>query len=797
MGKSLLIVESPAKSKTIQKYLGHDFEVLASYGHLRDLPHKGKPVDPDNDFQMIYEITADHQRYVAAIVSAAKRSDTIYLATDMDREGEAISWHILEILKERHLVKGKTIHRVTFSEITKSAVTKAVANPRDLDLNLINAQQARRALDYLVGYNLSPVLWKKVKAGLSAGRVQSPALRMMVEREDEIQAFVPKDYWTLEGVFAKGIEFATKLTKYNGSKVEQFSFDVEEAALVAKATLERALNGKSRVKSVTRSQRTRKPYAPFTTSTLQQDAANRLGFNSQRTMRTAQTLYEGLNVGTGESIGLITYMRTDAVNLSDDAIAEIRGYIASRDPSLLPDSKVVYYNKSKNAQEAHEAIRPSSVLRTPQSIKQYLDSDQFRLYELIWKRAVACQMKPAIMNTLSIEFAAPTPGGESTFKATGSAVAFAGFLSVYAPAKRDDDEDTRLPDLAEGDVVDVKGIVLTAHATEPPPRYNEASTVKQLEALGIGRPSTYASILETLKKRNYVEMDGQKFVPTEIGMAVGHFLSQHFEAYVDYQFTANLEDELDAVARGEKQWKPLLSEFWVPFIGRVKDRAENASRQEAKGRRLLGNDPVSGKPIFAFVGKYGGTLALGDLDAEKSKDPEKKVRFTSLPEGAHVNSITLEEALPEFRYPLDLGQGVNVRKGRNGLYLNQGETNASIPEGIDGVTITLTQALAAINERKEQVANRDVKDFGNGVKILNGKFGVYVTDGKINATIPKGIDPKAVTLEEAKDYLEKKAKAPAGGFRKGGFKKGKGKGKGGKSSGGKGKARPDADDLPM
>ncbi|HEY2624385.1 MAG TPA: type I DNA topoisomerase, partial [Dyella sp.] len=569
MAKNLLIVESPAKAKTINKYLGKDFHVLASYGHVRDLKPKEGAVDPENGFAMAYEVIERNEKHVDAIAKAAKQADDIYLATDLDREGEAISWHISEILKERGLTEGKHLHRVVFSEITPKAIKAAVANPRQLSHDMVDAQQARRALDYLVGFNLSPVLWRKVQRGLSAGRVQSPALRMIAERELEIEAFVAREYWSVEAALRhpEG-DFTARLTKLNGKKFEQFDLTNEHDAMAARAALKEAAHGRLTVSDVGSKERKRRPAPPFTTSTLQQEAARKLGFSTSRTMKIAQGLYEGVALGSEGNVGLITYMRTDSVALSEDAVTEMRQLIA-RDfgAKALPDHPQVYKSKSKNAQEAHEAIRPTSAMQTPREVSAFLNEEQRKLYELIWKRTIACQMIHATLNTVSVEFALPhVAGGDASFRSTGTTVVDPGFLPVYEEGRDqkgadDEDEGRRLPKLAVGEQIALHDIQADQHFTEPPPRYSEASLVKTLEEHGIGRPSTYASIIQVLLNREYVLLDSRRFKPTDVGRAVSKFLTAHFARYVDYDFTAKLEDELDAVSRGEEAWVPLMERF--------------------------------------------------------------------------------------------------------------------------------------------------------------------------------------------------------------------------------------------
>ena len=569
MAKNLLIVESPSKAKTLKKYLGSDFEILASYGHVRDLVPKNGAVDPENDFAMKYQLVARNSKHIDAIVAAAKEAENLYLATDPDREGEAISWHLQEILKSKRGLKNLKAQRVVFHEITKSAVLEAIANPRELEVNLVDAQQARRALDYLVGFNLSPLLWKKIRRGLSAGRVQSPALRLICERENEIKAFVTQEYWSVHMDSHKGrSKFTAKLTHWKGDKLEQFSLPDE----ISQADVLKGLEGVSaEVTQVEKKKRSRNPAAPFTTSTMQQEAVRKLGMTTDRTMRTAQQLYEGVDVGQGAT-GLITYMRTDSLTLSNEALTEIRHYIENKiGPDYLPKEAKLYKTKAKNAQEAHEAIRPTSVYRTPEAVKPFLTADQFRLYQMIWQRSLACQMAPAKFDTTTVDISA----GEGMFRVTGQVQTFAGFLSVYEEGQddaEDDDENKKLPEMAAGDVLPVDKLYGEQHFTQAPPRYSEATLVKVLEEYGIGRPSTYASIISTLKDREYVTLEQKRFMPTDTGDIVNKFLTEHFAQYVDYHFTAKLEDQLDDIASGKRQWIPVLSQFWKGFHKQVEEK---------------------------------------------------------------------------------------------------------------------------------------------------------------------------------------------------------------------------------
>ena len=625
---NLVIVESPAKAKTIKKYLGKDFEVLASYGHVRDLVPKEGAVDPEHDFQMKYQPIERNDKHVKAISSKLKNADALYLATDPDREGEAISWHLYELLKNRKYLKGKPVHRVVFNEITKKAVQDAIAHPRELSMDLVNAQQARRALDYLVGFNLSPLLWKKIRRGLSAGRVQSPALRMIVEREEEIEAFRSREYWTVEADLKKeGAEFKAKLTQYGGDKVEQFTITEEKQAREVEKTLLEKAGGKLDVIKVTKKQRRRNPAAPFTTSTLQQEAARKLGFTTNRTMRVAQQLYEGVDIGNG-AVGLITYMRTDSVTLANEAVDEIRAYIGEKyGKDQVPDKPRVFKTKSKNAQEAHEAIRPTSILYHPKDIAKYLSKEQAKLYELIWKRTLASQMVHATLHTVAADLAA---GEGNIFRANGSTIVNPGFMAVYQEGQDDnkakDSDEKMLPPLKEGEQVDLLAIRPEQHFTEPPPRYSEASLVKALEEHGIGRPSTYASIISTLQDREYVELEKKRFHPTDVGRVVNKFLTNYFTQYVDYDFTAKLEDELDAVARGEEDWIPLLKKFWKPFKERIDHTQENVQRSDVTQEKMDENCPKCGSPLSIRLGRHGrfiGCTNYPDCDYTRDLNADK------------------------------------------------------------------------------------------------------------------------------------------------------------------------------
>jgi DNA topoisomerase-1 len=627
MAKHIVVVESPAKAKTLKKYLGKEFDIVASYGHVRDLVPKGGAVNPEHNFAMKYQLIEKNAKHVDGICALIKKAETLYLATDPDREGEAISWHLYELLKERKALAKQPVHRVVFHEITKSAVLAAIEHPRTLAMDLVNAQQARRALDYLVGFNLSPLLWKKIRRGLSAGRVQSPALRMIVEREEEIERFKSQEYWSIEAALkAQKHEFSAKLVEYGGAKVEQFTITNELDARKVETELRTLSGGKLRVEKITKSQRKRHPAAPFITSTLQQEASRKLGFTTQRTMRVAQQLYEGIDVGEG-AVGLITYMRTDSVSLAKEAIDEIRSLIVERyGKEALPAEPRLYKTKSKNAQEAHEAIRPTIFHLLPEKIKNALTPDQHKLYNLIWKRAVACQMIHATIDMVAIDFSC---GPGNRFRANGSTITTPGFMQVYLEGVDDagqEEGEKLLPKLAEGEWVDLVEVKALQHFTEPPPRFSEASLVKTLEEYGIGRPSTYSSIISTLLHREYVELETKRFKPTEVGRIVNKFLTQYFTKYVDYGFTAGLEDELDAVSRGEKQWVPLLESFWQPFNQLVHSTEENVKREDVTQEMLDENCPKCGKQVSIRLGKRGrfvGCTGYPECDYTRNLEEDK------------------------------------------------------------------------------------------------------------------------------------------------------------------------------
>ena len=807
----LLIVESPSKAKTLEKYLGKDFKVLASYGHVRDLIPKSGAVDTEHDFAMKYEIIDRNSKHVDAITKAVKNADAIYLATDPDREGEAISWHIAEILKDKNLVKNKIMKRVVFHEITKSAVQHAIDEPRDILMPLVNAQQARRALDYLVGFNLSPLLWKKIRRGLSAGRVQSPALRLIFERELEIEAFKSQEYWTIHLDSRKHQHnFDAKLIQLDGKKVEQFTVinQDQQADIVGRLLLASA--GKTTVSRVEKKQRNRSPAAPFTTSTLQQEAVRKLGFTTSRAMRIAQQLYEGIDIGSG-AVGLITYMRTDSFSLAAEAIAQIRGYIKDNfSADYLPKLPIAYKTKSKNAQEAHEAIRPTDISRTPASVEQFLTPEQFKLYEIIWKRAVACQMAPAKFDAVSVDLAIGSDA--NLFRATGQTLVFPGFIAVYMEGVDDAEEEneTKLPALETGEVLDINKIYGDQHFTEPPPRYGEASLVKVLEEYGIGRPSTYASIISTLQDREYVLLDKKRFTPTDVGRVVNKFLTDHFTRYVDYDFTANLENQLDGVADGDMEWIPLLKEFWGGLHKQIDDKKDverpgtelldeacpkcgkplskqlsrygsfigctgyndtpkcdykrnMAGEANASEPVTIGVDTNTGKDILLLNGPYGPYLQLGLPEADAKKKPKR----VSIPKDIPVSSVDIDVALQLIALPRDLGLHPETNKkvianiGRFGPYVNHDAKFKSIPRTDSVFDIDLTRAVELLAQANSGPA--PIKELGNHptedgqIAIYSGRYGPYVQHGKVRATISKSQDPESLTLEEALELLAEKA----------------------------------------
>ncbi len=812
MAINLLIVESPAKATTLKKYLGKDFEVLATYGHVRDLIPKTGAIDTEHDFAMQYEIIARNSKHVDAIAKAAAAADHIYLAPDPDREGEAIAWHVAELLKGRRGMKNKTMQRVVFYEITQTAVRAAVAQPREISIPLVNAQQARRALDYLVGFNLSPLLWRKIRPGLSAGRVQSPALRLIVERELEIEAFRSQEYWSVHLDSQKNsIPFTAKLFQYQGKKLEQLSIASEAEYNKINANIS-AAKLPPRVVRVEKKAKQRYAAAPFTTSTLQQEASRKLGMSADRTMRIAQQLYEGMDIG-GQTVGLISYMRTDSVTLAQEALQEIRGYITDNfAPDYLPKAALTYKSKAKNAQEAHEAVRPTSIARTPESMREYLSIDQARLYEMIWKRTLACQMAPARFDTVSLDIRL---GADDTlFRASGQTLVFPGFIAVYQESTDDseEEENKKLPPLVEGETIPLDKLYGEQHFTQPPPRFSEASLVKTLEEHGIGRPSTYASIISTLQAREYAVLDKKRFKPTDVGRVVIRFLTEHFTRYVDYGFTAQMENELDEISDGKRDWIPVLDEFWKGFNKLLTDKKDvdrpgteildeacpkcakplskrlgkrgnfigctgypecdytrNLGSEEDAGeaRKELGADPATGLPVLLLRGPYGYYVQLGEVEAGVKTKPKR----ISWPKELPPESAELGPALQLLQLPKEIGvhpetgKIVIVNIGRFGPYIGHDGKFKSIPRGDSVFTIELLRAVELLAQAR--TSNTVLRELGihpddqKPVDVCSGRYGPYVRHGKVNATLPKDITPEEITLEEGLALLAARvAKGP-------------------------------------
>lgn len=775
MANNLLIVESPAKAVTLKKYLGKDFEVLATYGHVRDLIPKTGAIDTENNFAMQYEIIARNSKHVDAIARAAAVADHIYLAPDPDREGEAIAWHVAELLKARRGMKNKNIQRVVFYEITQTAVRAAVANPRDISIPLVNAQQARRALDYLVGFNLSPLLWRKIRPGLSAGRVQSPALRLIVERELEIEAFRSQEYWSVHLDSQKNsIPFSAKLFQYQGKKLEQLSIGNEAEY---NKIVENFSHAKlpPRVVRVEKKAKQRHAAAPFTTSTMQQEAARKLGMSADRTMRIAQQLYEGIDIG-GQTVGLITYMRTDSVTLAKEAVQEIRAYIADKfAPDYLPGAAVIYKSKSKNAQEAHEAIRPTAIARTPESIQQFLGSDQARLYEMIWKRTLACQISPARFETVSLDI---RYGADDTlFRASGQTLIFLGFISVYQESMDDAEEEAshKLPPLAEGETIPLDKLYGEQHFTQAPPRFSEASLIKTLEEYGIGRPSTYASIISTLQAREYALLDKKRFTPTDVGRVVIRFLTEHFTRYVDYGFTAQMEDELDEISDGKRDWIPVLSEFWHPFTALIQEKM-GVERKDVTQTLLDEACPKCGKPLATRLGKRGnfigctaypecdytrnmaGDAEAGEARKELGADPASNMPVLLL-RGPFGYYVQLGEVVPEIKIkPESKAKLKNKTKAEDEVKpeIKAKPKRVSLPKEISPEIADLALALQLLQLPKDLGEHPDT---GKKVVVNIGRFGPYIAHDAKFKSIPRSDNMLTIKLDRAVELL---AQASAG-----------------------------------
>lgn len=880
----LVVVESPSKAKTINKYLGSGYEVLASFGHIRDLPAKDGSVDPEHDFRMLWEVDPQSQKRVNDIARALKGADTLVLATDPDREGEAISWHVLEVLKEKKALKDQAVERVVFNAITKQSVTEALKHPRPIDSALVDAYLARRALDYLVGFTLSPVLWRKLPGARSAGRVQSVALRLVCDRELEIEKFVAREYWSLVAKLAtpRGDVFEARLVGADGRKIQRLDIGSGAEAEDFKRALEQAI---FTVTSVEAKPARRNPPPPFTTSTMQQEASRKLGFAPAVTMRLAQRLYEGVEIG-GETTGLITYMRTDGIDMAPEAIGDIRTMIGRNyGANYVPSSPRVYQNKSKNAQEAHEAVRPTSASRTPAEVAKYVDRDQARLYELIWNRAVASQMEAAELERTTVDIAAraKTASGERVIdlRASGQVVKFDGFLTLYQEGQdeaSEDDESRRLPAMAENEKLTKQAIDATQHFTEPPPRFSEAALVKRMEELGIGRPSTYASVLQVLQDRGYVRLDKKRLIPEDKGRVVVAFLESFFARYVEYDFTADLEEKLDKISNGEIDWRAVLAEFWQGFIGSVNDIKElritqvldalnellgphifparadggdprqcpncgngklslkvgrfgafigcsnypecNFTRQMSpggegavQGTKVLGKDPETGLDVTLRSGRFGPYLQLGEQQkpAKKGEAVEKPKR-AGLPKGVSPDDLDLEKALGLLSLPREVGKSpedgepILAGIGRFGPYVKHDKIYASLEDGDDVLTIGLNRAITLIAEKKANPKKGrrfgadpgrslgDHPDKGGPVVVKKGRFGPYVSNNGVNATIPADKNPEELTLTEAVVLLDARAAQLGNSPRKGKGTAKPAKGKATKSATKSPPTAPDAED---
>ncbi|HEY4919043.1 MAG TPA: type I DNA topoisomerase [Xanthobacteraceae bacterium] len=771
---NIVVVESPAKAKTINKYLGRGYEVLASFGHVRDLPAKDGSVDPDHDFKMIWEVDGKAQKRLSDIANAVKGATKLILATDPDREGEAISWHVLEVLKARKLLKDVDVERVVFNAITKSAVTEAMKNPRKIDQALVDAYLARRALDYLVGFTLSPVLWRKLPGSRSAGRVQSVALRLVCDRELEIEKFVAREYWSLVATLAtpRRETFEARLVGADGQKITRLDIGTGKEAEDFKQALEKAAFTVAQVES---KPARRNPYPPFTTSTLQQEASRKLGFAPAHTMRVAQRLYEGADID-GDTVGLITYMRTDGVDMDEGAVRSIRDMIgADFGARYVPDAPRKYQAKTKNAQEAHEAIRPTDVSRRPKDVAKFLEADQAKLYELIWIRALACQMESAELERTTVDITAKVAARMLELRANGTVIKFDGFLAVYQEGRDDepeDDESRRLPEMSAGERLEKRKIDATQHFTEPPPRYSEASLVKRMEELGIGRPSTYASILQVLKDRKYVRIDKRRLVPEDRGRIVVAFLENFFARYVEYDFTAGLEDELDRVSNNELPWRDLLRDFWRDFTAAVVEIKDLKISQvidvlnEMLGPHIFppradGGDPrqcvVCGTGQLSIkLGKFGAFVGCSNYPDCRNTRP-----LTAAGEGGMEPSKKLGDD-PES------GLEVTLRSGRFGPYVQLGEAKdgekpkrAGLPKGTEPAAVDFELALKLLSLPRE--IGKHPED-GNPIVAGIGRFGPYVLHNKTYANLENSEEVFTVGINRAVTLIaEKIAKGPSKG----------------------------------
>lgn len=749
----LIIVESPTKARTITKFLPDEYQVESSFGHVRDLPKSKMGVDPEKGFQPIYEIPKRAEERVAELRKIAKKADEIYLAPDEDREGEAIAWHLSEILNPK---KGTPVKRITFHEITNTAIRNALKNPREINPNLVDAQQARRILDRLVGYELSPFLWQKVQYGLSAGRVQSVATRLIVERERERLAFKSDEYWTIDAEFVKDkVVFPGKLNAINGKKLEKLDIGTEKEAKKIESDLEGA---DYTITSAKKSRVKKKPVAPFTTSSLQIEANNRFGYSAKQTMMLAQKLYE---------TGKITYMRTDSFNLSKQFTSAAQEFIAAEYGKEYAQGIREYHTKSKGAQEAHEAIRPTDVKVHPDKLKVRGDKKQVKMYELIWRRAVASQMPEAELERTSVDVTAK----QYLFRSTGSSIVFDGFMKVYRGAA-----ERILPDLGENDIVKAKKLEAAQHFTEPAGRYSDATLVKALEEHGIGRPSTYAPTIGTIIDRGYVERDdNRKLYPLDIANIVNDLLVEHFADVVDLEFTANMERNLDAVADGEKEWVPVLDEFYKPFHKNLVAKDKELKKEDVMKERLVGVDPESGLDVIVKNGRFGPFIQLGPWSEEDKKAKINKPKSASIGKGQSIDTLTMEQAMHQLILPREMGTYTNgetivADDGRFGPYLKAGEITASLGEEYDPRTMELEDAmeLLKVAEARRKKMMTPIAELGEDpttkgqIQVRHGRYGPYVTDGETNASITKkmGIDPEKVTLEMAIEILKKKRKAP-------------------------------------
>jgi DNA topoisomerase-1 len=763
---NVVVVESPGKVKSINKYLGPGYKVLASFGHIRDLPSKDGSVKPDDDFAMSWEVDDRGAKRVKEIAEAVKGADKLILATDPDREGEAISWHVLEVLKQKKALGDTKIERVAFNAVTKAAILEAIAHPREINVELVDAYLARRALDYLVGFTLSPVLWRKLPGARSAGRVQSVALRLVVDREAEIEAFKAQEYWTIVAeATTPGGSFEARLTRLNGEKLDKLSIKNEAEASAAVA----AINAQHfAVESVESKPVKRHPAPPFITSTMQQEAARKLGFGAKRTMQIAQGLYEGIDIG-GDTVGLITYMRTDGITMVPEAIAEARDVIGSRyGRPYVPGAPRQYTSKAKNAQEAHEAVRPTSFERTPEQMAKYLDGDSARLYELIWKRAIASQMESAELERTTVDVT--SADGKITLRATGTVTLFDGFLTLYQEGKDDESEEdgSKLPKIVAGETAKVDKVVPAQHFTEPPPRYSEASLVRKLEELGIGRPSTYATILSTLRDRNYVRLDRGRFYPDDRGRLVTVFLEQYFPRYVEYGFTADLEEQLDEVSDGKLQWKELLRKFWRDFsaaVGETKDlKISNVidAMNDILGTHIFPPNADGSNPrICPNCGNGELSLKLGRFGAFVGCSNYPECRFTR--QLGQNNADAAAQQPRELGVDPETGEIISLRSGRFGPYVQRGEGDkpkrAGIPKDADAGAVELDYALKLLSLPRQVGIH---PENGKPITANFGRFGPYVANDGVYASLESSQDVFDVGINRAVDLITEKKNNPRG-----------------------------------